>query len=199
MRLVTKRCGFLALVLSSSVVFAACSSEEPAPSTPAPAANTPAANTPASNTPKANDAANDNNMPPKTATTDTGGGTTQATADDDKSDKGNATIPPAAPSAELIAKGETAFKSGSCIRCHGDTGAGGQRGPDLTDEIWAQCDGSLAGIQGIIHSGVPKENISDAEKYKLGMNSAEMMKLAPETVEALAAYVWSLSHKSGQP
>ena len=31
----------------------------------------------------------------------------------------------------------------SCVGCHGDGGTGGQWGPDLTDDVWVQSDGTL--------------------------------------------------------
>ncbi len=41
-------------------------------------------------------------------------------------------------------------------------------------------------------SGVPKSKLSKPD-YPFAMNSATMMNMDEETVQALAAYVWSLS------
>ena len=95
---------------------------------------------------------------------------------------------------ELIALGNTAFNTtpGFCAKCHNAGGVGGERAPDLTDDEWVQCDGTVEGIKSVIISGVPKENHSKTG-YQFGMNSAAKMNLDDATVDALAAYIHSLS------
>ncbi len=76
-----------------------------------------------------------------------------------------------------------------CFTCHamnakGVTGLG----PNLTDATWLHGDGSLAFIEQIIKSGVPKAKQSGAVMPPRGGAS-----LNPEQVKAVAAYVYSLS------
>ena len=52
--------------------------------------------------------------------------------------------------------------------------------------------GSDEGIRTVIISGVPKENHSKTG-YQFGMNSATKMNLDDTTIDALAAYIHSLS------
>lgn len=91
----------------------------------------------------------------------------------------------------LLQTGDSIFANGSCSRCHAEGGVGGNRGPDLTDDIWSQSDGSLAGIRATIFWGVRPEDLS--EGFPFPMNPAGSLHLAPEEYDALAAYVWSLS------
>jgi len=98
----------------------------------------------------------------------------------------------AAPSAELIARGSTAFNTGFCAKCHLEGAVGSDRAPNLGDSEWVHCDGTVEGIMAVIRSGVPKDKLSRPE-YPFAMNSAAKMNLDDQTVEALAAYVWSLS------
>lgn len=92
----------------------------------------------------------------------------------------------------LIALGNTAFNDGFCQKCHQQGGVGGERAPDLTDDEWVQCDGTIEGIKSVIISGVPKEKHSQPI-YKFGMNNAAKMNLDDDTIDALAAYIHSLS------
>ena len=103
-----------------------------------------------------------------------------------------ATSSPSGPAAELIARGDAAFNAGFCVKCHQTGGIGGVRAPNLTDDQWVHCDGTVQGIAALIRSGVPKAKLSRPD-YPFAMNSAEKMNLDDATVEALAAYVWNLS------
>lgn len=98
------------------------------------------------------------------------------------------------PSFELIALGDIAFNTtpGFCAKCHNSGGVGGDRAPNLTDDEWVQCDGTVDGIRAVIISGVPVEKHSKPG-YPFGMNNAAKMNLDDATVNALAAYVHSLS------
>ncbi len=114
-------------------------------------------------------------------------------------DSASSAAPDAAPTpavlsggAELIALGDAAFNDGFCQKCHNAGGIGGDRAPNLTDDEWVQCDGTIEGIRSVIISGVPEEKHSKPG-YPFGMNGAAMMKLDDATVDALAAYVHSLS------
>lgn len=100
--------------------------------------------------------------------------------------------------AGLIRSGQERFNEGSCYRCHGENGTGGDFGPDLTDADWVQSDGSLEGIRETIFWGVRRRDISDPEA-RFEMNPQGGMNLEWEEVRALAAYVWSLSNGDHLP
>jgi mono/diheme cytochrome c family protein len=98
---------------------------------------------------------------------------------------------PAAVTPAAIAKGDTVFhKTGLCYACHGNN-AEGTVGPNLTDAEWLHGDGSYEMIVAIVTSGVP------AEKAKKGiaMPPKGGSTISEEEVKAVAAYVYSLSHK----
>jgi cbb3-type cytochrome c oxidase subunit III len=99
----------------------------------------------------------------------------------------------AAPSAALIAKGDTIFhKSGLCYACHGSN-AQGAVGPNLTDAEWIHGDGSVETIAATVTAGVPKEKA----KSGIMMPPKGGSTISDEDVKAVAAYVYSLSHKPG--
>ena len=98
---------------------------------------------------------------------------------------------PAGVTPAAIAKGDTVFhKSGLCYACHGSN-AEGAVGPNLTDAEWLHGDGSYDFIVATVTAGVP------AEKAKKGipMPPKGGSSITDEQVKAVAAYVYSLSHK----
>jgi cbb3-type cytochrome c oxidase subunit III len=98
---------------------------------------------------------------------------------------------PAAVTPAAIAKGDTIFhKSGLCYACHG-ANAEGTVGPSLVDAEWLHGDGSYDMIVATVTAGVP------AEKAKKGiaMPPKGGSSISDEEVKAVAAYVYSLSHK----
>jgi mono/diheme cytochrome c family protein len=113
----------------------------------------------------------------------------------------NATTPSdatsnAAPSAgavtpELIAKGEKIFSGpGNCYACHGSN-AQGSVGPNLTDAEWIHSKGSYEEIVQQVTQGIPKEKA----KTGIPMPPRGGGTISDEDVKAVAAYVYSLSHK----
>lgn len=98
----------------------------------------------------------------------------------------------------MIQQGDSIFNSGSCARCHGEAGAGGRFGPDLTDAEWVQSDGSLEGIRETIFWGVRRRDFSD-ETRRFEMNPGGGLNLEWNQYAALAAYVWSLSNETQLP
>ncbi len=100
--------------------------------------------------------------------------------------------------ATLIQSGDSLFNNSSCARCHGEQGAGGRFGPDLSDDEWAQSDGTLAGIREVIFWGVKREDFSDQTR-RFQMNPAGGLHLEWSDYDALAAYVWSLSNGTFLP
>ena len=93
---------------------------------------------------------------------------------------------------EMIATGGGMFNSGSCQRCHMQGGQGGGRAPALTDDEWLHSDGDLEGIRSTIISGVAEDEFR-AGDYPYPMYEMGGMELDEDGLNALAAYVWSLS------
>lgn len=94
----------------------------------------------------------------------------------------------------LVALGEQVFKGkvggAVCTTCHGP-GAKGMKGlgPNLTDGTWLHGNGSVAFLKSIIRSGVPNPKEASAPMPPYGGTP-----LKAEHLEAVAAYVYSLSH-----
>ena len=110
-----------------------------------------------------------------------GRGSAQAAAD-----SVSAAVTPAA-----IAEGKTLYLGeGLCLACHG-ADAKGSIGPDLTDNTWLHGTGSFGEIVARVLAGV------SSEQSKLGqiMPPRGGAGITDEQVRAVAAYVWSLSHK----
>ena len=81
---------------------------------------------------------------------------------------------------------------GTCFSCHGQDAKGTTLAPDLTDSKWLNTDGSQKGIQSIVTSGVAKP-----KEHQAGMPPMGGAKLSPDQVQAVSAYVYSLSHGGG--
>ena len=98
-------------------------------------------------------------------------------------------------SAAQIAEGEKIFHGqeagGTCTACHGQDAKGTAIAPNLTDSEWLNGDGSLAFIEHTVTTGVPKPKSHPAPMPPMGGAS-----LSPDQIKAVAAYVYSLSHKS---
>jgi glucose/arabinose dehydrogenase/mono/diheme cytochrome c family protein len=78
----------------------------------------------------------------------------------------------------------------ACVGCHGDSGQGSPLGPNLTAGKWLWSDGSYAGIKKTITEGVlqPKQ-------FRAPMPAMGGAQLTPDQLSAVAAFVWSLSHR----
>jgi glucose/arabinose dehydrogenase/mono/diheme cytochrome c family protein len=81
----------------------------------------------------------------------------------------------------------------ACGGCHGDNGEGTPLGPPLAgkNKKWLWSDGSFAGITKTITDGV-----SQPKEYRSPMPPMGGAQLTPDQTKALAAYVWSLSHRA---
>ena len=98
---------------------------------------------------------------------------------------------PAGVTPAAIAKGDSIFhKDGMCYACHGSN-AQGTVGPNLTDAEWLHGDGSYDMIVATVTSGVP----ADKAKKGIAMPPKGGSSITDEQVKAVAAYVYSLSHK----
>lgn len=75
-------------------------------------------------------------------------------------------------------------------RLHGLNGQGAPLGPPLNANKWVWSDGSLSGIAKTITEGV-----SQPKNYRSTMPAMGGAQLTHDQVMALAAYVWTLSHK----
>jgi mono/diheme cytochrome c family protein len=104
----------------------------------------------------------------------------------DTSPKGNAP-------ATDVALGDRVFHGqaggGTCFACHGPDAKGTPLAPNLTDREWLDSDGSLGGIAATIKNGVPKP-----KKFQAAMPPMGGARLSDEQVNAVAAYIHSLSH-----
>jgi glucose/arabinose dehydrogenase/cytochrome c551/c552 len=97
---------------------------------------------------------------------------------------------PAGVTATQVAAGDALYHSTTCQACHGGDAKGTALGPDLTDAKWLWGDGGLASIAKAINEGVaaPKE-------YRSPMPANGGATLSAADQQAVAAYVWSVSHK----
>jgi mono/diheme cytochrome c family protein len=103
--------------------------------------------------------------------------------------KAGGSAPPGATAADVSA-GETIFTStGNCFTCHGQGGTGTAMAPALNDAKWIHIDGSWAGIQKIVNSGVPQPR-----EHPAPMPAKGGAALSDQQVKQVAAYVFSLSH-----
>lgn len=92
--------------------------------------------------------------------------------------------------AEMVAQGAQLFAgAGVCQACHGPGGNGSMGiAPDLTDAEWLNVDGSLEAIAEVVMTGV------DAPKqFASPMPPRGGSTISDEEVQAVAAYVWTLS------
>ena len=100
---------------------------------------------------------------------------------------------PGASSSALIARGDAVFHGpGNCYACHGSN-AQGSVGPNLTDSEWIHSKGTLEEIEAQIIHGIPKEE----SKSGIPMPPKGGSTISDEDIKACAAYVHSLSQKSG--
>jgi mono/diheme cytochrome c family protein len=98
---------------------------------------------------------------------------------------------PAAVTPAAIAEGDSIFHSkGNCYACHG-TNAQGAVGPNLTDAEWIHSDGSYDAIVKQVTTGGPQAE----SKSGIAMPPKGGSTITDDEVKAVAAYVYSLSHK----
>ena len=101
------------------------------------------------------------------------------------------TLPPGVTQA-MVNRGRLVFEGpGQCVRCHG-ADAGGQIGPNLTDAAWLHAKGSYLDIVGAILNGVPLERSTRG----IPMPPRGGSNLTEDEVNAVAAYVWYVSHQN---
>jgi mono/diheme cytochrome c family protein len=104
--------------------------------------------------------------------------------------------PPAGATAQMVALGDSIFHGqaagGLCFTCHGTDAKGGPLAPPLAgpDKKWLTGDGSYAFIQKRVTEGMPKPTAPYAAPM-LPKGGAE---LTPPQIQAVSAYVYSISH-----
>jgi len=95
---------------------------------------------------------------------------------------------------KMVVLGERIYRGqvggAACAACHGDRGQGTPLGPPLNGKKWLWSDGSFAGITKTINDGV-----AQPKNYRSPMPAKGGAQLTDEQVKAVAAYVWSLSHR----
>lgn len=95
-----------------------------------------------------------------------------------------------------VALGDSLFNNGNCQRCHGKGGVGAQNAPALDGKKWLQLKtGSFDEIVKIITDGVPQAAIKDPTHRFAMRGRGGNMNLTDPQVQAVAAYVWTLTHK----
>jgi len=95
-------------------------------------------------------------------------------------------------SEEMLSQGAMLLAEGTCARCHSLDASGTNLGPDLTDDEWLHGDGSLESIRTTIIFGVQRDQIKDLSRRQ-PMEPMGQMMLGEDQIDALAAYIWSLS------
>ena len=99
------------------------------------------------------------------------------------------------PTPQQVALGDSIFHGqvagGTCTACHGQDAKGTAVAPDLTDQQWINGDGSYNFIVQTVTTGVPQPKQHPAPMPPKGGAS-----LTDDQVKAVAAYVYSLSHKT---
>jgi mono/diheme cytochrome c family protein len=105
---------------------------------------------------------------------------------------------PAGVTAKTIALGDSLFHARACARCHGADAKGAQNGPNLTTATHMHVNGTYDDFVRLITSGVPMDSIQD-KSHRLAMQprGGNQNPLNDEQIQAVAAYVFSLSHKIG--
>jgi len=98
------------------------------------------------------------------------------------------------PTPQQVALGDSIFHGqvagGTCTACHGQDAKGTAVAPNLTDSQWLNGDGSYQFIVHTVTTGVPHPKQHPAPMPPKGGAT-----LTDDQVKAVAAYVYSLSHK----
>ncbi|MCU0620135.1 MAG: cytochrome c [Gemmatimonadales bacterium] len=100
---------------------------------------------------------------------------------------------PAGVTPAMVEKGKAVWKgSGLCFACHGPEGKGAV-GPNLTDAEWIHVKGGeYAGLVTVITKGI---TAAEAKTGKGPMPPKGGSQISDEDVKAVAAYVYTMSHK----
>lgn len=94
-----------------------------------------------------------------------------------------------------LLQGSVLYHRNDCRKCHYSGARGGSEfgGPNLVDDEWFHCDGSINGIRSVILKGITKEQLRGTERSPdRSMPSAEEMDLSDADVTAIAAYLYAI-------
>lgn len=115
--------------------------------------------------------------------------TDQPQGDAQGSDEQQAALAPGVTREQFDQGREIFTGQGGCTACHGPNAGGGQLAPDLTDDQWLHVSGpNPEEIAGVIRNGVAQPVEHPAPMPPMGGAN-----LTDDQVQALAAYVASLS------
>lgn len=95
-------------------------------------------------------------------------------------------------SADLVAMGSELY-SARCTRCHGAEGVGSNRGPSLADADWAWIEGTDDPEAEATVAMILREGITEGRTAQNAMMPALGATMSDEEIDALVAYVLSLS------
>jgi mono/diheme cytochrome c family protein len=100
---------------------------------------------------------------------------------------------PAGATKDEVAVGDRIFHGevadGTCAGCHGSDGKGSPQAPSLVEGDWYFGDGSFKAIAQTVADGVPRPR-----NYSEPMPPRGGAPLSDGQVNAVAAYVWAISH-----
>ena len=93
---------------------------------------------------------------------------------------------------EMVSQGQQIFAGkGMCLTCHGPTATGTPLAPNLTDQEWLNiASGDWNEIQTVVRNGVPTPKQHPSPMPPMGG-----AQLSDEEIQAVAAYVYSVSHQ----
>jgi len=118
-------------------------------------------------------------------------------AADPVADSAGGDVQPGTITKQMVALGDSIFHgkaaNGICFSCHGADAKGTQLAPSLGPHKWLTGDGSYAFLVKRITEGVP----TPVAPYVTSMPPMGGSQLTPAQVNAVAAYIYSLSHKVG--
>ncbi len=80
--------------------------------------------------------------------------------------------------------------SARCAVCHGEEGRGTEDGPDLTDRKWLRGSGTYEEILGMVRHGVSRREAETGRPMPI----RGWVPVDDSAAEAVAVYVWALSH-----
>lgn len=94
--------------------------------------------------------------------------------------------------AAMVAEGKTVFEgTGICSSCHGPAGEGiPNLGASLTDDEWLHSEGDYQGVVQTVMTGVTADKSSSG----VPMPARAGTNITDSQVNAVSAYVWTLSH-----
>ncbi|HVT38610.1 MAG TPA: c-type cytochrome [Gemmatimonadaceae bacterium] len=102
--------------------------------------------------------------------------------------------PPAGATSQMVARGDSIFHGraagGLCYVCHGADANGTPLGPPLLEHQWITGSGSYQFIQQRVTEGMP----APTPPYLSPMPPMGGIKLSHDEIQAVSAYVYSISH-----